>query len=132
MDWANILQIIGLGLTAALLAALLRQTKFEAGALIVALIAGIVIFLVVFTKISLVVQVLQDMSRKAGINEFYLGLLFKIVGIAYLTEFGAQLCRDAGESAIAGRVELAGKVLIIIVAVPILIAILELIVRLLP
>lgn len=132
MDWTNILQIIGLGLTAALLATFLRQTKFETGALIVALIAGVVIFLMVFTKISLVVRVLEDMSRKAGINEFYLALLFKIVGIAYLTEFGAQLCRDAGENAIAGRVELAGKVLIILVAVPILVAILELVVRLLP
>lgn len=132
MDWTNILQIIGLGLTGALLATFLRQTKFETGALIVALIAGVVIFLMVFTKISLVVRVLEDMSRKAGINEFYLALLFKMVGIAYLTEFGAQLCRDAGENAIASRVELAGKVLIILIAVPILIAILELVVRLLP
>ncbi|NLC37881.1 MAG: stage III sporulation protein AD, partial [Clostridia bacterium] len=51
---------------------------------------------------------------------------------AYIAEFGAQVCRDAGETAIASRVEFAAKVLIIVLAIPIVVAILETIIRLLP
>ena len=72
------------------------------------------------------------MAKRAGIGEMYLIILLKIIGISYLVEFGAQVCRDAGEGAIASKVELAGKVMILVMAVPIIAFALDTILRLMP
>ncbi|HHX50103.1 MAG TPA: stage III sporulation protein AD, partial [Clostridia bacterium] len=74
----------------------------------------------------------EELSHRAQVNQFYLATIMKIIGIAYIAEFGAQVCRDAGETAIASRVEFAAKVLVMVLAIPILVAILETIIRLLP
>ena len=68
----------------------------------------------------------------AGINLVYLQTLLRVIGIAYLAEFGAQVCRDAGEGSIASRIELAAKVIILVMAVPIVVEIMESILLLLP
>ena len=81
---------------------------------------------------SLNLTVFQELGNRAGINLIYVSTIFKVLGIAYLAEFSAQICRDAGSQAIAGKIELAGKVIILTLAIPILLAILEAIVALLP
>ena len=68
---------------------------------------------------------IQNLSDKMGVSSKFFGILLKITGIAYLTEFGANVCRDSGESAVASKVELAGKVLIISLSIPILLALSE-------
>ena len=55
-----------------------------------------------------------------------------MIGVAYLAEFGAQVCRDAGENSIAAKIEFAGKIIILIMAVPILMAVLESIISFIP
>ncbi|HEY8552693.1 MAG TPA: stage III sporulation protein AD, partial [Thermaerobacter sp.] len=82
--------------------------------------------------IAAIIRVLQEVADRADLDARYTATLLKIVGVAYLAEFGAQLCRDAGESALAAKVELAGKVVILLLAVPILMAVLELLIGLLP
>ena len=54
------------------------------------------------------------------------------MGIAYIAEFGAQVCKDAGEGSIAAKIELAAKILVVVLALPIIVAILESILRLIP
>ncbi|HBI03894.1 MAG TPA: stage III sporulation protein AD, partial [Paenibacillaceae bacterium] len=71
-------------------------------------------------------------AAQANLNMIYLDTILKIIGIAYIAEFGAQVTRDAGQGAIASKIELAGKVLIMVMAIPILSLIVETIVRLLP
>jgi len=61
-----------------------------------------------------------------------MSLILKVIGIAYIAEFGAQVCRDAGEGAVAAKVELAGKALVLLLALPIVYAILDFVGRLLP
>ncbi|NLA05696.1 MAG: stage III sporulation protein AD, partial [Firmicutes bacterium] len=68
----------------------------------------------------------------AGINLVYLQTLLRVIGIAYLAEFGAQVCRDAGEGSIASRVELAAKVIILVMAVPVIIEIMESVLGMIP
>jgi len=58
--------------------------------------------------------------------------ILKIIGIAYIAEFGAEVCKDAGEGAIASKIELAGKVIIIVLAAPIITSLLDLIVEIMP
>ncbi len=127
----EILQIVGLGLVAALLLVVLRPQRPEM-ALQLSLAAGVAIFLLLVSRMQAVLQVLQDLAFRAHINPFYLSAILKVIGIAYIAEFGAQVCRDAQEGAVAVKIEMAGKILIMLVAVPIIGAIVEMIFKLLP
>lgn len=126
----EITQIVGFGLIAAVLAIILRQYKPEI-ALLVSLAAGIALFLMVLGKIGVIIEVLQDLSRRADVNMVYLGVILKIVGIAYIADFGAQVCRDAGEGALAAKIELAAKILILVLAIPIVVAVLDILMKIL-
>ncbi|MDW7674950.1 MAG: stage III sporulation protein AD [Bacillota bacterium] len=127
----EILQIVGFGLVATVLAVVVKRQKPEI-ALQLSLVAGIIIFLLLVDKIKMVIYVLEELSTKANVNIFYMTTVLKIVGIAYIAEFGSQVCRDAGESAIATKVEFAAKIIIMVVAIPIIVAILESVIRLIP
>jgi stage III sporulation protein AD len=126
----EITQIVGFGLVAAVLVIILRQYKPEI-ALLVSIAAGVALFLAVLGKIGAVIEVLQDLSRRANVNMVYLGAILKIVGIAYIADFGAQICRDAGEGALAAKIELAAKILILVLAIPIVMAVLDILMKIL-
>ncbi|MHB8169944.1 MAG: stage III sporulation protein AD [Thermincolia bacterium] len=125
----EILQIVGLGLTVTFLAVLIRQKRPEF-ALYLSIAAGAFIFLMMLGKIGAIFNVFKELAVKANINMVYMGTVLKIVGISYIAEFGAQICRDAGEGAVASKIEFAAKVLVMILAIPIIIAILDALVKL--
>ncbi|HIE12149.1 MAG TPA: stage III sporulation protein AD [Desulfotomaculum sp.] len=125
----EILQVVGFALVAAIMALVLRREKPEF-ALAVGVAAGIVIFAAFLGKIGAVIRVLEGAANKAGLNMIYLDTILKIVGVAYIGDFGAQICRDAGEGALAVKVEFAAKVLILVLALPIIIALLDLLLKL--
>jgi stage III sporulation protein AD len=75
---------------------------------------------------------LEKIAMNANVNMVYVETILKIIGIAYIAEFGAQITKDAGQGAIASKIELAGKILIMVMAIPILTVIIETIIRLLP
>lgn len=127
----DILQIVGLGLVATFLTLVVKEQK-PIFAVIVAMVTGIIIFLYLIGKISEVIQVLERMAVQANVNLVYLETVLKIIGIAYVAEFGAQVTRDAGQGAIASKIELAGKVLILVMAIPIITVIIETIIHLFP
>jgi stage III sporulation protein AD len=127
----EIFKIVGLGLIAAILSVVLRSEKPEIS-LQISIVTGLIIFLFVATKLSYVIEVLNMVAQKIDVDLIYITTIFRIVGIAYISEFGAQICRDAGEAAIASKIEFAGKVLIMVLAVPILVALLNLLVKLMP
>ncbi|MEW5785651.1 MAG: stage III sporulation protein AD [Bacillota bacterium] len=127
----EILQVVGLGLIAAVLVIILREYRPEL-AVQVSLVAGVIIMLLVINKIVGVINVITETAVGAGVNLVYLQTLLRVIGIAYLAEFGAQVCRDAGEGSIASRIELAAKVIILVMAVPIVVEVMESILVLLP
>lgn len=127
----EIMQIVGLGLISVILIIILKQQKPEF-AIYISLVAGALIFFMVTAKISSVLSVIGSLADRADIDAIYLNTLLRIIGIAYITEFGSQICKDAGEGAVASKVEFGGKILIMVMAIPILVAILEVIVRLIP
>lgn len=127
----DIVQIVCIGIVAVILASAIKAQRPEI-ALQVSIITGIFIFLLVAVKLSAVIQFIQTFSKKADIDTTYLTILLKIVGIAYIAEFGAEVCKDAGECSIASKIELAGKVTIMILAVPIITSLLDLVVKLMP
>jgi len=127
----EIIKVLGIGLVAVFLLLVLRQYRGEF-ALLGTLVAGILIFLLVVDKIQAVLSLLEDLADRAGIGAVFLETVLKVIGIAYLTEFSAQVARDANEGAIAAKIELAGKVIIIFLATPVIRAILDMVVRLMP
>lgn len=127
----DILQIVCIGIIAVVLASILKAQRPEI-ALQVSIATGILIFIVVVVKLAAVIDFIQTFSKRADIDSTYLTILLKIVGIAYIAEFGAEVCKDAGESSIASKIELAGKVTIVILAVPIITSLLDLVIKLMP
>lgn len=75
---------------------------------------------------------LERLAVNADLNMIYVKTILKIIGIAYIAEFGAQITKDAGQGAIASKIELAGKVLILLMAIPIITAIIKQVIGLLP
>jgi stage III sporulation protein AD len=93
---------------------------------------GCTIFLFLIGQIQEIIRMLERIAVNANVNLMYVETILKIIGIAYIAEFGAQITRDAGQGAIASKIELAGKILIMAMAIPILTVIIETILDLLP
>lgn len=127
----EIIQVVGLGLLATILILVLKQ-QMPLFAFLLAVFTGIVIFLFLLGKISEVIAMLENLAQKSGVNPVFLKTILKIIGIAYIAEFGAQTVRDAGQEAIASKIELSGKILIMAMAIPIITVIIETVVNLLP
>lgn len=127
----EIIQIVGLGLIATVLALIVKEQK-PLFAFLLATFTGIVIFLFLIGKIAAVIQLLETLASQSSINMVFLKAILKIIGIAYIAEFGAQIVRDAGQHSIAAKIELAGKILIMFMAIPIITVIIETVLKLLP
>lgn len=127
----DIFKIAAIGLTGAVLAALLREEKREF-AIYAALATVLTIFVCILYQLSAVFEFLKSWQSQLSYGEVYLPIILKILGTAYLSDFVAQVCRDAGEGAIAAKIELAGKVMIFYLAMPVMVSIMELIQKILP
>lgn len=119
-----IIGLVGFSLAAGVVLVLLRQQRPEL-AIQLAMAVGAVLFFLIIGRIMTVVDMLESLITRARVDGLYLNTVLRIIGIAYVAEFGAQMLRDAGEGAVAGKVEMAGKVLILVLAVPIILAVLD-------
>ena len=127
----DVIKIIGIGLISLIIIIIMKQYRPEF-AIYVSLIAGVLIFSFVIGKFSSIINLLKSISNKAGINSSFLSILLKITGIAFLAEFAVSICKDSGESAIASKIELGSKVIIITMSLPIISSLLDVILRILP
>lgn len=127
----DIFKVVIIGIIAAIMAVILRNEKPEI-AMQVSIVAGLILFVFVITKLDSVITVLKYFAGRANIDVLYFSTILKVIAIAYITEFGAQVCRDAGEGAIASKIELAGKVLIMVLAIPILAALMDIMIKIVP
>jgi stage III sporulation protein AD len=121
----EIVKIVAFAFIALSIVFILRHNQNGVLAIQVSAVVGILIFLFMISKITAVLQLLQQLALKANIDFVYLNTIFKILGIAYLASFCGEICRDAGEGSIASKVEFAGKILILVLAIPILMAVLQ-------
>ena len=127
----EIFKIIGIGLISLIIIIMLKQYKPEF-AIYISLIAGALILAITFSKISGIIDLLNSLANKTSIHQEFISLLIKITGIAILTEFAVSICKDSGENAIASKVDMGGKVIMISMSVPILASLLETILKILP
>ena len=127
----DIVQIVGLGFVVTLLILVIKEQK-PLFAFLLTVFTGIVIFLFLLDQIRVVIQTLEQLADKTEENTVFLKTIMNIIGVAYIAEFGAQVVRDAGQESIASKIELAGKMLIMVMAVPIITVIIETVLKLLP
>ncbi len=106
-----------LAVTAAVLALTLRAKNGEI-ALVLTIAASVLLLLQVIGSASQVVSSVQNIVAVSGIDTGYLAILLKVIGVCLLTEFTANTCRDAGSSALAANVTLAGKLTASVLALP--------------
>lgn len=127
----NIMQITAIGLTTALLVIIVKQQRPDI-AMIISLAAGAILFILVMGNLRTIASSVENMAQRANLDSIYLTTILKVIGIAYVAEFGSQICKDSGEGAIASKIELGGKILVMVLALPILTALMEAILTILP
>ncbi len=127
----EILKIVGLSLIATFLALIVKEQKPNFAFLLVVFV-GCSIFLFLVGQIQEIISMLKKIAESANVNMVYLETILKIIGIAYIAEFAAQVTKDAGQGAIASKIELAGKILILAMAIPILTVIIETVIKMIP
>ncbi|CAG9609313.1 hypothetical protein NEOCIP111885_03055 [Pseudoneobacillus rhizosphaerae] len=125
------MQIVGIALVATFLALIVKEQKPNFAFLLIVFV-GCAIFLFLVDQIYAIFQMLQKIAVNANVNLIYVETILKIIGIAYIAEFAAQITKDAGQGAIASKIELGGKILILAMAIPILTVMIETIIQLIP
>lgn len=120
----NMIKIACLGLAAVMLGLFLKQAQSPFSELI-SLAACLLIVFYSVSRLSSVFELLETLSGYVSEQKSYFKILLKIIGITYIADFSANLCRDAGCSAIAGQIETFGKISVLAVSSPIILALME-------
>lgn len=127
----DIVQIVLIGIISSLLYIILKDIQ-PSIAFILLVITSIFILFLVIKQIHIIILLLQTLGEKAAINSFYVETILKIIGIAYITELGSNITKDAGLSSVSAKIELAGKIFILLLAIPIITAVVEAIIQFIP
>lgn len=121
---SDIFKIVGIGLAGGMLSLFLKSYRREF-AILCAMATGLVILFVSADMISEIAADFFALSEKAGIGDKYIKLILKTTGTAYIAEFAVQVLKDAGENAVASKVELAAKLCIMYLTFPVIAEFLE-------
>lgn len=126
----EILKIVSFAL-AALFIFLLFKDKRSDIAVLVSLLAGVILFVSILASVTDIINFIKEISSRANIDIVYIGVVLKILAISYLATFCSEICKDAGAASIASKVEFSAKILILTLAIPILMAVLQSILQIL-
>ena len=127
----EIIKIIGIALIALIIIIMLKQYRPEY-AIFISILTGVLILFLVMDRLTGIINLIESIQSKFSINTQFIALLIKITGIAFLSEFAVSICKDSGEAAIASKIELGSKIIIISMSIPIISSMLEIILKILP
>lgn len=122
----TIFKIIGFGIIAVSLIIILKNQKPEI-ALICVIASSIIMLAFIFDELISVISLINSLILNSSIDSSYIKIILKVIGISYLVEFGKDICKDAGESAIANKIEMAGKVIVVSVSIPVIASLIEIV-----
>ena len=125
----DIFKIVGIGFLTLIITMVLKECKKEY-AIYSSLIGGAIILFVSMDTLKTIIDFIEDLSIQ-GYNYEFMKLLLKVTGIAILTEYAVSLCKDSGESAIATKIDLGGKIILISLSIPVISSTLETLTQLL-
>ena len=113
----EVVAVAGVAVVAAFLSVLLKQHRPEL-AMGIGLVAGTGILMLLLRYAIPMVDQLREMLSKSGVSGEYVTVLFKALGVCLLTQLASDTCKDAGEQALASKAELAGKISLLVLALP--------------
>ena len=120
----EIIRISVVGIAGVFLAILLKQVRPEYS-LYITMAAGITILFYSAGKLSYLLSSLRKIQQYVPVDAAYMTILLKMIGITYIGQFCAGICKDAGYSAVAGQIEIFGRLAVLAVSMPVLTALLE-------
>ena len=120
----SIVRIAGVGLIAVAVSMLVKQLKPEFG-IYIPITAATVIFIYAISELCGIIDGLMQKLEQYGLSNEYMKVMIKSLGIAYTSQLATDVCRDAGENAIASKVELCGKIMILACAMPVMLSVLD-------
>ncbi len=126
-----IFKIIGIGLITCIASLIVKPVRNDF-AMLISMVGGIIIFVMILSSLSSAISLINSIAQKTGVNGNLLSIVFKIIGIGYLTEFSASMCADAGSAGLGDKVLLGGKIVILVMSLPIITSILDIVMELLP
>lgn len=115
---AELVRIAAIGIVASILAVVVSERKPEFGMLL-GIAFGVMALIIAFGKAGVIIGILEQTIDRAGIDAKLLVPVLKVTGMAYITQFSVDACRDSGQNAIAAKIETVGKIMMLVVAVPI-------------
>lgn len=127
----DIVQIVLLGIVTSLLYVILKES-IPSFAFFLIIVASASLLLLIIGKIGTVFELIETLGTKASIDSIYMATIMKIIAISYIAELGVHLTKDAGLESLASKIELAGKITILLLAIPIIKAVVEAILGFLP
>lgn len=126
----QIVKLVVFGIIGAILVITVQQQKKEL-ALLLGIAIGAVMLLESSKGLSQVLTGLQQLADRAGISGRQMKLLLKLLVSSYVIEFGSEICKDAGQQALASKIQLGGRLMMMVMAMPIFTSLMELIAGLL-
>lgn len=115
----DILGICIIAVTGSILVLTLKQSVPQL-ALLLTLSVGVIILISVLSFLPIITDKITQLMSQTGVNPKYISILIKALGICFICQFASDICKDAGQSALASKVELAGKIMILISALPLI------------
>ena len=120
----NVIQIGIIGVIGAILAVQLKGGKAEYG-IYVAMAVSVILFSFIIDRLGVFVSIVGELASYIDMDAGYLATMLKMIGITYIAEFSSGICKDAGYQTIAGQIEIFGKLTILALGMPVLLALLE-------
>lgn len=126
----EVIKLVGIGIVISIVTILLKQVKPELSIFAI-IIGSVILLLYILNYFTSIFSTFNSILEKTNIDSQLFSLVIKIIGVGYLVEFGASICNDSGNSSIAEKIILGGKIIIFSMAVPIITSLFEVIMSLL-
>ncbi len=126
----DIFKITAVAVVGAVFSLILKEYK-PSFAICIGIICALIIFVEILQRINYIFTTLSLIAGKLSFSNEYMETIIKITGVSYIARFGTEICRDAGSGAVATNVEIAGKIIIVILSLPVLVSVVNLLLGLL-
>ena len=113
-----------IGVVGAVLAIQLKAGKSEYG-IYICVATGVILFAMIIDRLAVFINTLEQITSYIDLDSGYLSTIFHMIGITYIAEFSSGICKDAGYQTLAGQIEIFGKLTILILGLPVLLALLQ-------
>lgn len=126
----DIFKIISFALIALVLIIIVKEQSKEI-AIVLIILSSIGLFIYMLGPLKNILELMTDVVNKTNIDSKYISIIFKVIGISYLIELTKNICTDAGQNALGTKVEIAGKILVVGITIPLITSVIQIINQLL-